>query len=254
MTVSGSVAQKAAAQVLPGDAIEVQGNGPKFVSRGGKKLAAALDGFDLDPNGVRGIDAGSSTGGFTDCLLQAGATQVVAIDVGTHQLHERIRSDERVVVREQTDIRSVDLDDIGGPAALVVADLSFISLRSVAKSLLELTADDGDVVILIKPQFEAGRQAVSKGRGIIGDPQIWSDVLFAARTAIDDAGGAMMGLMCSPIRGGSANAGNVEFLMHVQPVGARSSVSPVPGDLSHKAMIERVVLEAAQLTQTGPTQ
>ena len=122
----------------------------RFVGRGGEKLAAALDHFGLPVEGRRALDAGASTGGFTDALLQAGATSVVAVDVGTHQLHERLRRDPRVVVREQTDIRSVSPENVDGPVDLVVADLSFISVRLVVDALVRLLASGGDLVVLVK--------------------------------------------------------------------------------------------------------
>ncbi|MEE9415378.1 MAG: TlyA family RNA methyltransferase, partial [Acidimicrobiales bacterium] len=156
VTVAGSVAYKPARQVLPGDPIEVTGDRPRYVSRGGLKLEAALEQFAIKVTGIRAIDAGSSTGGFTDALLQAGASSVVAIDVGTHQLHERLRADPRVELLEQTDIRAIMPERIGGKAAVVVADLSFISLRQVLESLLGLVELGGDVIVLLKPQFEAG--------------------------------------------------------------------------------------------------
>lgn len=225
VTVGGSIALKASRLVLPGDAVEVIGLRPKYVSRGGLKLEAALDSFDLDVRGARAIDAGSSTGGFTDCLLQADAASVVAIDVGTHQLHERLRNDPRVELHEQTDIRAILPERVGGRAALVVADLSFISLRRVLSSLLGLVEVEGDVVVLLKPQFEAGRQQVSRGRGVISDPAVWREAIESTRTACDDAGAAIMDLITSPIRGGKTGKGNVEFLIHLRHRGSRAAAA-----------------------------
>src|SRR5690606_6808429 len=131
-------ADKAGRLVAAGEPIRVLGPPARYVGRGGEKLAGALARFDLDPTGARALDAGASTGGFTDALLQAGATSVIAVDVGRAQLHERIRADDRVDVREQTDIRTVRTEDIGGPVDVVVADLSFISLHAVLGSLLDL--------------------------------------------------------------------------------------------------------------------
>ncbi len=181
------------------------------MSRGGFKLEAALSRFDLSAEGVRAVDIGSSTGGFTDCLLQRGAERVVAIDVGTHQLHERIRADPRVVVMEQTDVRSVEAAAIDGPSPLVVVDLSFISVRTVAEKIVALVAAPGDLIVLVKPQFEAGKAEADRGRGVIRDPEVWRGALVVAATAIRDAGAAIVEVMVSPIRGGS---GNVEFLVH----------------------------------------
>lgn len=211
--VSNAPADKAGRLVAPGEPIHVLGPPARYVGRGGEKLAGALDRFDIDPTGKRGLDAGASTGGFTDALLQAGAASVVAVDVGRAQLHERLRADDRVDVREQTDIRTVGPDDVGGPVDVVVADLSFISLHAVIDRLLGLVAPGGDLVVLVKPQFEAGRAEVSKGRGVIRDPEVWRRVLDEVMVAIADAGGAIMDAMVSPLRGAD---GNAEFLVHVR--------------------------------------
>ncbi|MEM9518676.1 MAG: TlyA family RNA methyltransferase [Actinomycetota bacterium] len=211
VTVGGAPAPKASRQVDPGDAIEIAGDGPRFVSRGGEKLDAALDRFAVSVDGLRVIDVGSSTGGFTDCALQRGAAEVVAIDVGRNQLHERLRADPRVAVHEQTNVRHVGPDDVGGAGALVVADLAFISVRTVAPRLVALAASDADLVVLVKPQFEAGKQEADRGRGVIRDPEVWRRTLDDATDAVSAAGAAIMGVMVSPITGGD---GNVEFLVH----------------------------------------
>ena len=172
------------------------------------------------------LDAGSSTGGFTDCLLQRGAAQVVAVDVGTNQLHERLRADPRVEVHERTNIRHVDVAALGGPFPLIVADLSFISLRTVAAPLLSLALPDAHAVLLVKPQFEAGKAEADRGRGVISDPEVWRRVLHEVDGALRGAGAAIMGAMVSPLRGSS---GNVEFLVHVHasaPPGAGSPLVP----------------------------
>ena len=186
----------------------------RYVGRGGEKLEAALERFRIDPVGWRAVDAGSSTGGFTDCLIQHGAASVVAVDVGRGQLHERLRADPRVAVHERTNIRSIEVSDFGGdPFDLVVADLSFISLRTVAVKLVDLAKPGADMVVLIKPQFEAGRREVSRGRGVIRDPAVWRSTVVAVISALQDAGAAMMGVMVSPLRGAD---GNVEFLAHMR--------------------------------------
>ncbi len=211
--VGGAPADKAGRLVAAGEPIRVLGPPARYVGRGGEKLAGALARFDVDPTGVRALDAGSSTGGFTDALLQAGAASVVAVDVGRAQLHERLRADPRVDVREQTDIRTVAPADVGGPVDVVVADLSFISLHAVIDRLLALVAPGGHLVVLVKPQFEAGRAEVSRGRGVIRDPEIWRRVLEDAMVTIEGAGGAIMDAMVSPLRGAD---GNAEFLVHVR--------------------------------------
>jgi 23S rRNA (cytidine1920-2'-O)/16S rRNA (cytidine1409-2'-O)-methyltransferase len=219
--VSGSVATKAARQVDPGEPIELTGPPPRFVSRGGDKLDAALERFAVDVAGRRCLDAGASTGGFTDCLLQRGAAEVVAVDVGFGQLHERLRPDPRVRNLERTNIRSVDAEAIGGRVALTVGDLSFISLRTVLPVLLALTEPDGDLVLLVKPQFEAGRQEASRGKGVIRDPEVWRRVLEEVRSAAASQGATMMEAMASPLLGAD---GNREFLVRLHPRPVDASV------------------------------
>ena len=207
--VSGSVADKPARQVDAGEPVVLVGEGPRYVGRGGQKLEAALDAFDVDVEGITAVDAGASTGGFTDCLLQRGAARVVAVDVGRNQLHERLRADERVTSLERTDIRTITPEAVGGPVPVVVADLSFISLTGVATHLVSLLADGGALIALVKPQFEAGRAEVSRGKGVITDPAIWRQALLDVGAALAVAGAPMMGIVPSPIRGAE---GNVEFL------------------------------------------
>jgi 23S rRNA (cytidine1920-2'-O)/16S rRNA (cytidine1409-2'-O)-methyltransferase len=209
--VAGAPTVKPARLVAPGEPVELLGAGPRFVSRGGEKLDAALDRFQVDVTGRRALDAGASTGGFTDCLLQRGAASVTAVDVGHGQLHERLRGDARVVAHERTNIRQFEVDE---PFDVVVADLSFISLGTVAAALLDRLAKPGaDVVVLVKPQFEAGRAEASRGRGVIRDPAVWRRVLDEVRSALTAERAAMMGAMVSPLRGAD---GNVEFLFHVR--------------------------------------
>jgi 23S rRNA (cytidine1920-2'-O)/16S rRNA (cytidine1409-2'-O)-methyltransferase len=210
--VNGSMADKVSRLVDGADSVEICGDAPRFVGRGGEKLAHAVGVFGLDPTGLRCLDAGSSTGGFTDCLLQAGAAAVVAVDVGRGQLHERLRRDPRVEVHEQTDIRRFDAG--GERFELVVADLSFISLRLVIDALAELTAPSGSLVVLVKPQFEAGRSEASRGRGVVRDPAIWRRVLAEVSAASAAAGLGVVAGVPSPIRGGD---GNVEFLLCLHP-------------------------------------
>jgi 23S rRNA (cytidine1920-2'-O)/16S rRNA (cytidine1409-2'-O)-methyltransferase len=209
--VNGAPAANAASQVAPSDAIVVTAPPPRFVSRGGEKLDAALGAFGLDVTARRVLDAGASTGGFTDCVLQRGARQVVALDVGRGQLHERLRGDDRVRVMERTNVRHVSADDIGGPVDLVVADLSFISLRTVIPALVSMCQPGADMVLLVKPQFEAGRAEASRGRGVITDPAIHARVRDEVATALRAAGCDVRGWVESPIRGAD---GNVEFLVH----------------------------------------
>jgi 23S rRNA (cytidine1920-2'-O)/16S rRNA (cytidine1409-2'-O)-methyltransferase len=222
--VGGAPADKPARLVDPAEALTVIGDPPRFVGRGGEKLQAALDRFDLRVDGRPALDAGASTGGFTDCLLQAGATRVVSVDVGRGQLHERLRADDRVEVRERTDIRS--LPERGERYPVVVADLSFISVRAVADALVAVTEPGGDLVVLVKPQFEAGRVEVSRGAGVIRDGDVWSRTLTAAIHAIQSAGAANMGVMVSPLRGAD---GNVEFLTWFRSGGVPTGTEEIAG-------------------------
>jgi len=214
--VNGSVADKPARQVAPGDALLIEGPPPRFVGRGAEKLDHALDTFDVDVVGLRALDIGASTGGFTDCLLQRGAREVVALDVGHGQLHERLRADPRVVNLERCNVRHADLDTIGGPVDIIVGDLSFISLRIVIPTLTRLCQPGSPMVLLVKPQFEAGRQEVDRGRGIITDPEIHDRVRTEIDDALGDASCEVLGWTDSPITGAD---GNREFLVHARVAG-----------------------------------
>ncbi len=207
--VNGSFAAKPATMVDQAHSVTLSGPPPRFVGRGAQKLEGALDEFGIDVNNLRCLDAGSSTGGFTDSLLQRGASSVLAVDVGTNQLHEKLRNDDRVDVREQTDVRSLEPETIGGPVDLVVGDLSFISLTKVLPGLIPLAANGASLVLLVKPQFEAGRQEASKGKGIITDPEIWRRVLGEVVDSATEHGAGLAGIAPSPITG---SAGNVEFV------------------------------------------
>ncbi|MEY2425180.1 MAG: rRNA (cytidine1920-2-O)/16S rRNA (cytidine1409-2-O)-methyltransferase [Actinomycetota bacterium] len=210
--VRGSVADKPNRMVAAGDAVVIDGPPPRFVSRGGEKLDAALDAFKVEVTGRRAVDVGASTGGFTDCLLQRGAAHVVALDVGHGQLDRRIRGDERVTVVERTHVNEVDPAAIGAPFPLVVADVSFISLTSVAATLFSrLAAPAADVVVLVKPQFEVSKAVASKGKGVVTDPAEWEAAVARVQTAFAACGATMMGTVTSPITGAS---GNTEFLLH----------------------------------------
>ena len=209
--VNGAIADKPARQVAPADQLVVSGPPSRFVGRGGLKLEHALETFQIDVTGARALDAGASTGGFTDCLLQRGAASVVAVDVGHGQLHERLRADPRVENVERTNIRQIDAATIGGPVDLVVGDLSFISLRLVIAPLVAVCQPGAPMVLLVKPQFEAGRAEVSRGRGVITDPEVWARVRGEVEAALTDAGCTIAGWTESPITGAD---GNREFLVH----------------------------------------
>ncbi len=225
--VSGVPADKPARLVSPADPVELVGPSPRFVGRGGEKLDAALERFDVPVAGRRALDAGASTGGFTDCLLQRGASAVVAVDVGYGQLDLGLRQDPRVRVFERTNVRNLTLDDLGGePVPLMVADLSFISLRTVAPALLDLAAAGADLVLLVKPQFEAGRAEASRGRGVIRDPEVWQHVLEQVVGTYGQGGADLRGLMASPLLGAE---GNAEFLAHFV-VRADATAATAPTD------------------------
>jgi 23S rRNA (cytidine1920-2'-O)/16S rRNA (cytidine1409-2'-O)-methyltransferase len=218
--VSGTQADKPARLVAPGEPVVVLGPPSPFVGRGGRKLEAALDRFQIAVAGRRALDAGASTGGFTDCLLQRGAAHVYAVDVGHGQLHPALRANPSVTVLERTNVRTLTPAELAAadpdyePCPLVVADLSFISLRSVVPALTgPLSTPDADLVLLVKPQFEVGRAAVSRGKGVIRDPALWLGALEGVASALHDAKTGIMGAMASPLTG---SAGNVEFLVHAR--------------------------------------
>jgi 23S rRNA (cytidine1920-2'-O)/16S rRNA (cytidine1409-2'-O)-methyltransferase len=240
--VGGSLADKAARLVAPDEPVLILGPPSPFVSRGGYKLEAALDRFDVPTNGRRALDAGASTGGFTDCLLQRGATHVYAVDVGHGQLDQRLRTDPRVTVMERVNARLLDLALLRGvdpafePCPLVVGDLSFISLRTVAPALCgEVAAEGADLVLLVKPQFEAGRATVARGKGVVRDPEVWLAALDGVTSALHEARTGIMGAMVSPLTG---PAGNVEFLVH-----ARKGADGVD-DAGIAALLSAAVAEA----------
>ncbi|MCY7301122.1 MAG: TlyA family RNA methyltransferase [Ilumatobacteraceae bacterium] len=209
--VNGSIADKASRQVHAGDAVVIAGPPARFVSRGGEKLDAALGAFAIDVTDLRVLDAGASTGGFTDCLLQRGAGHVVALDVGHGQLHPRIREDARVTVYERFHIRDATPEAIGGVVQLVTADLSFISLRRVLAPLIGAVLPGGALVLLVKPQFEAGKVEVARAHGVITDVAIHERVRDEVGTALIEAGCEVRSWIDSPIYGGD---GNREFLVH----------------------------------------
>jgi 23S rRNA (cytidine1920-2'-O)/16S rRNA (cytidine1409-2'-O)-methyltransferase len=184
---------------------------PRYVGRGGLKLEAALEGFHIGVAGRVCLDAGSSTGGFTDCLLQHGARRVYAVDVGAGQLDWKLRSDPRVTVREGINARYLRLEDIGEPVDLAVLDLSFISVTLVLPAVVPLLKETGEMVILVKPQFEAGRGEVGKG-GVVRDPAVHARACQRVRTAVEELG-FTAGLMESPILGAE---GNREFLLYAR--------------------------------------
>lgn len=191
--------------------LEVRGAVCPYVSRGGLKLEKALRDFGVKPEGYVCSDSGASTGGFTDCLLQQGASKVFAIDVGYGQLDWKIRSDPRVVVMERTNIRYVTPEQLGEPLDLSVVDVSFISLKIVLPAIRNLLKPDGQVLCLIKPQFEAGKEKVGK-KGVVRDPETHKEVLDHFVALAHELNFAILGLTFSPVKGPE---GNIEFLGHL---------------------------------------
>jgi 23S rRNA (cytidine1920-2'-O)/16S rRNA (cytidine1409-2'-O)-methyltransferase len=209
--VNGAVADKPARLVATGDAVVITGPPARFVGRGGEKLDAALERFGIDVTGLVVLDVGASTGGFTDCLLARGARRVIALDVGHGQLHPRLRADERVMVLERTNVRTATSATIGGLVDAIVVDVSFISLTVIIPVLVSLCQPGSPMILLVKPQFEAGRAEAGRGRGVITDPAIHARVREEVIAALHAAGCVIAGWMDSPVLGGQ---GNREFLVH----------------------------------------
>jgi 23S rRNA (cytidine1920-2'-O)/16S rRNA (cytidine1409-2'-O)-methyltransferase len=226
--VSGAPATKAATMVADDEPVALSGPVRRFVSRGGEKLQAGLDRFGLAVTGLDCLDAGASTGGFTDCLLRGGAHRVVAVDVGYGQLAWDLRNDDRVTVMERTNVRDLTPQDLPFAPQFVVADLSFISLRLVIDALVRVATPDAAFLVLVKPQFEAGPDDVQRG-GVVRDPAVWRRVLADTAHDFERAGVAPQAVMASPVRG---PAGNVEFLLSGQ-----RDAAPLPVDLG-RAVIE----------------
>lgn len=204
MAVSGTAIPKAATMVEAGTGVSLTAPDRAFVSRAGHKLDGALDAFEIDVTGVRALDVGASTGGFTDCLLQRGADSVVALDVGYGQIDWRLRSDDRVTVIERMNFRHVDADELEAPFSLVVADLSFISLVTVADRFIAVGDADTDYILLIKPQFEAGRDAVGSG-GIVRDDEARVTAVQQTIDRLAAAGLGAVDVAASSIEGTKGN-------------------------------------------------
>jgi 23S rRNA (cytidine1920-2'-O)/16S rRNA (cytidine1409-2'-O)-methyltransferase len=214
--INGQVARKPSDSVKPDDELALT-EAEKFVSRGGHKLEHALEHFKLDVTGVTAIDLGASTGGFTDCLLQRGACKVFAVDVGQGQLAWKLRRDKRVVVMEKTNARNLTAASFPAPADVIVIDCSFISLRKILPPAVALLRPLGNIVALIKPQFEAGKAEVDKGEGVITDPAIHERVLRELEEFVGaEAQLRWRGLTESPLLG---PAGNKEFLVWIEKAG-----------------------------------
>ena len=211
--VGGERVDKAGTMFSDSAQIEVRGAEHPYVSRGGVKLAGALDAFAIDVTGLACLDIGASTGGFTDCLLQRGAARVVAVDVGYGQLAHKLRVDPRVVSMERTNARTLEPGDIGGAADLTVVDASFIGLGKLASAIARCTKSGGALVALIKPQFEVGRAEASKGKGVVRDPEVRAHAIAEAAQALASAGFALLG-ECDCVIAGPK--GNLEAFVHAK--------------------------------------
>ena len=214
--VGGQPCSKPASDVAPSEAVELADEAPAYVSRGAEKLVAALDRFGFAAAGVVALDVGASTGGFTQVLLERGAAQVFAVDVGTAQLHDDLKSDRRVVSLENCDARTLTREHVPVPVEAIVTDVSFISVTKVLGCVLPLAAVGAWLVVLVKPQFEVGRERIGSG-GIVRDEAARRDAVDAVRTWLEQqTAWRVVGEMESPISGGS---GNIEYL-----IGARRDV------------------------------
>lgn len=228
--VNGQKADKSGTEVDITANVEVRGSACPYVSRGGLKLEKALKNFGVDPTGFVCSDSGASTGGFTDCLLQQGASKVFAIDVGYGQLAWKIRNDPRVVVMERTNIRYVTPEDLGEKLDLSVVDVSFISLSLVLPVIRSLLKETGQVLCLIKPQFEAGKEKVGK-KGVVRDPAVHEEVLQNFISLAKSLDFTIRDLTFSPVKGPE---GNIEFLAHLSLQPGEDSYT-APGDLVTQA-------------------
>lgn len=234
--VGGARAVKPATLVAAADPITLSAPPRRFVSRGGEKLDAALDAFGIGVAGRDALDAGASTGGFTDALLQRGAARVVAVDVGYGQLDWRLREDPRVTVLERTNARELAPRLLPFAPDIVVGDLSFVSLRLVVPALARVAAPDADVVLLVKPQFEAGRSDVGRG-GVVTSPEAWRTAVAGVADACRAVGWKALGVIASPLLG---PAGNAEFLLW-------SSSRNVPGRSAFEEDLDAAVAAAVAL-------
>ena len=230
VSVPGTAVVSPATMISTATAASIVATPKRFVSRGGDKLDGALAALSVKVDGRRWLDAGASTGGFTDRLLQGGAAAVLAVDVGYGQLDWRLRNDERVTVMERTNVRDLSVEDLPFAAEGVVADLSFISLRLVIASLARLVADDADLLLMVKPQFEVGKERIGKG-GVVSDPHLWRSAIFGVLDAAAEHGFGLVGATPSQLPG---PAGNREFFVHLRAgaSGDRTSVDGAIGEVT----------------------
>jgi 23S rRNA (cytidine1920-2'-O)/16S rRNA (cytidine1409-2'-O)-methyltransferase len=238
--VEGQREDKAGSSFPEEVSIEIKGNTLKYVSRGGLKLEKAIDAYGVKPEGKICMDVGSSTGGFTDCMLQNGAVKVYAVDVGTNQLAWKLRQDERVVSMEKTNIRYLTPEQISDPIDLASIDVSFISLTKVLQPVRELLTDEGEVVSLIKPQFEAGREKVGK-KGVVRDKKVHIEVIELVNNYAASIGFDCLNISFSPIKGPE---GNIEYLLYLKKKLCNSAGEYPSGQLIQTNDIMKIVEEA----------
>ena len=234
--VDGQKEDKAGSMFEDTALVEVRGSTLKYVSRGGLKLEKAMEQFGVGLSGKVCMDVGASTGGFTDCMLQNGAKKVYSVDVGHGQLAWKLRNDERVVCMEKTNIRYVTPEDIGEKADFSSIDVSFISLTKVLPPVYELLKEQGQVVCLIKPQFEAGREKVGK-KGVVRDPAVHREVIEKITSFASEMGFALLNLEYSPIKGPE---GNIEYLLYLQK---KQDGLPQDGNIDINATVDQAHAE-----------
>jgi 23S rRNA (cytidine1920-2'-O)/16S rRNA (cytidine1409-2'-O)-methyltransferase len=238
VTIDGMPAAKPATAIAVGATLTVEGDSERtWVSRGAHKLIGALDAFGLSVENRRCLDAGASTGGFTEVLLDRGAREVVTVDVGYGQLAWSLRNDDRVTVHERTNVRELTADVIGGSVDLVVADLSFISLATVLPALTACASDDADIVPMVKPQFEVGKDRVGAG-GVVSDPQLRAEAVLAVARRAGELQWQTVGVTASPLPGPS---GNVEYFLRLRA----KAESSIQGDRLEQA-VHQAVAEGPQ--------
>jgi len=235
--VSGRPADKPSTLVDPAEPILVVRADRAFVSRAGDKMQAALDRFGIDVSGRRCLDAGASTGGFTDCLLRRGAGHVIAVDVGYGQLAWPLRTDPRVTVLDRTNVRHLVPDTLPFAPEIVVSDLSFVSLRSLVPALARIAAPRAEFVLLVKPQFEVARERVGPN-GVVRDPEAWRDAIRGVAESCEREDLSVLGVMASPVVG---TAGNVEFPLHAADGGPAGVFDP-----------SEAIAQAEQMARVGP--
>lgn len=233
VSIDGMPAAKPATAVAATAHLTVETEGTRnWVSRGAHKLLGALDAFGISVADRRCLDAGASTGGFTEVLLDRGAREVVAVDVGYGQLAWSLRCDPRVTVLDRTNVRDLSAEVVGGPVDVVVADLSFISLKTVLPALSSCASADADIVPMVKPQFEVGKDRVGAG-GVVSDPQLRAEAVLAVARSAADVGWPPAGVMASPLPGAS---GNVEYFLHLRSETER----PLTGDALERAVTHAI--------------